>query len=124
MSRNRWTPTRVVTVTVSAVFDESDSLDNDELVDVAAEALSGALPEGFQYAGSTGVARPRSSSIWRPRRMPARASSKRPWSASRLACSARSVASALRSPLTSPMMTSHRSIASSTGVDPKTAAAA
>lgn len=52
--KNRWSPTRVVTVTVSAVFDESDSLDNDELVDVAAEALMGALPDGFHYNSSSG----------------------------------------------------------------------
>lgn len=52
---SRWTPTRVVTLTITAVFDESHSFDNDELVDLGIEALSGALPEGFQYAGSTGV---------------------------------------------------------------------
>lgn len=52
---NRWSPIRVVSITVTAVFDESDSLDNDELVDVATEALSAALPEGWNYAGSTGV---------------------------------------------------------------------
>lgn len=51
--RNRWSPTRIVTVTVSAVFDESDSLDNEELADVAAEALMGALPEGFHYNSSS-----------------------------------------------------------------------
>lgn len=52
---NVWTPTRIVTVTVSAVFDESDSLDDQELVDVGTEALAAALPEGFNYSGSTGV---------------------------------------------------------------------
>ena len=52
---NLWTPTRVVTVTVTAIFDESDSLDNDELVDVATEALAAALPDGYHYSGSTGV---------------------------------------------------------------------
>lgn len=48
-------PTRVVSLTITAVFDESDTLTDDELVDVATEALSAALPEGYHYAGSTGV---------------------------------------------------------------------
>lgn len=30
---SRWTPTRVVTLTITAVFDESDSLDNAEFTD-------------------------------------------------------------------------------------------
>lgn len=55
MSRKPWSPYRVVTLVVTAVFDESDCLDDDELVDVAAEALAAALPEGWSYAGSTGV---------------------------------------------------------------------
>lgn len=53
--KSPWMPTRVVTVTLTAVFDESDSLDDQELVDVATEALAAALPEGYNYAGSTGV---------------------------------------------------------------------
>lgn len=53
--KSRYEPTRVVTLTITAVYDESDSFDNEELVDLGTEALSGALPEGFQYAGSTGV---------------------------------------------------------------------
>lgn len=50
---NRWSPTRIVTVTVSAVFDESDSLDDQELADVAAETLAGALPDGFHFNSSS-----------------------------------------------------------------------
>lgn len=52
---SKYTPTRVVTLVVTAVFDESDSLTDDEVVDVATEALAAALPEGWHYAGSTGV---------------------------------------------------------------------
>lgn len=50
---NVWTPTRVVTVTVSAVFDESDSLDDQELADVGTEALAAALPDGFHFNSSS-----------------------------------------------------------------------
>lgn len=51
----KYSPTRVVTLVVTAVFDESDSWDNEELVDIGIEALSGALPDGFNYSSSTGV---------------------------------------------------------------------
>ena len=55
MNRSIYTPTRVVTLTITAVFDESDTLDNDELVDLGTEALAAALPDGFNYSGSAGV---------------------------------------------------------------------
>lgn len=55
MKKSVYFPTRVVALTITAIFDESDSLDNDELVDLGTEALAAALPEGFQYSGSAGV---------------------------------------------------------------------
>jgi hypothetical protein len=51
---SRYSPTRVVTLTITAVYDETDTLDNDELVDLGIEALAAALPEGFHYSGSAG----------------------------------------------------------------------
>jgi hypothetical protein len=52
--RNVYHPTRVVTVTISAVFSENDTLTDEELVDVVSETLAGSLPDGFHYSAATG----------------------------------------------------------------------
>lgn len=54
MAKSPWLPTRVVTVTLTAVFDESDSLDDEELVDVATEKLMAAAPEGYHVLSTSG----------------------------------------------------------------------
>lgn len=54
MAKAAWLPTRVVTVTLTAVFDETDSLDDEELVDVATEKLMAAAPEGYHVLSVSG----------------------------------------------------------------------
>lgn len=54
MAKSAWLPTRVVTVTLTAVFDETDSLDDEELVDVATEKLMAAAPDGYHVLSTSG----------------------------------------------------------------------
>lgn len=54
MAKAAWLPTRVVTVTLTAVFDETDSLDDEELVDVATEKLMAAAPDGYHVLSTSG----------------------------------------------------------------------